>query len=105
MQDFADKKKVNVTDILKVIYPDLSRTNEEIIKVSNNGKNQAKLLEFIDQNYFESVPAEYMNDDLEVFHSKMTEGFYISVDAIYESREDGILRSPSSHGCRRLFSP
>lgn len=89
MQEFANKKNVHVSEILKVIYSDLSKTNEEIIKASNNGRNHQKLLEFIDQNYFESVPAEYMMDDLDTYQTQMTEGFYLSVDAIYESREDG----------------
>ncbi len=88
MVDFYRKKRVTVEDVVAVIYPDLSKANEDIIKISSNGKNIQKILEFIDQNYFETAPAEYMFDDLDSFQMTSVQGLSVSVDAIFDSRED-----------------
>lgn len=88
MTDFYHKKRVTVEDVIQVIYPDLSKANEEIIKISSNGKNIQKILEFVDQNYFETTPAEFMFDDLDSYQMTTVYGFNLSVDAIYDSRED-----------------
>ena len=88
MVDFFHKKRVSVEDVVAVVYPDLSKANEEIIKISSNGKNIQKILEFIDQNYFETTPAEYMFDDLDSFQMSTVNGFSVSVDAVFDSRED-----------------
>lgn len=88
MVDFYRKKRVTVEDVFGVVYPDLSKANEDIVKVSNNGKNIQKMMEFVDQHYFEAAPAEYVFDDLDSFQMTTIQGFSVSVDAIFDSSED-----------------
>lgn len=105
MVDFYHKKRVSVDDVISVIYADLSKANEEIIKISSNGKNTQKILEFIDQNYFETTPSEYMFDDLDAFQMNTIHGFYLGVDAIFDSREDSRSELTSLDGSGCLLHP
>jgi hypothetical protein len=78
-----NRKKICVQDILGMVYKDLAKNDDEVDKLTNNGKSKEKLLTYIDENYFEMVPEHTVLDDFDSFQIPITTGFSLCVDAIF----------------------
>lgn len=87
MKQFTEKRAFSVGDVMNLLYQDLVEKDQDISKMTNNGTEKSKLLEYIDQNYFDQVPEETVTDDFDTLHIPITSGFSLSVDAVHQSKE------------------
>lgn len=88
LKQFLGKTAVGVEEFLDVMYPELEQKHPVLTRLTNGGQNLAKLLEFLDNQYFGKLTSLF--DDIEAFQFEVQEdGLLLAVDAIYQSQEKG----------------
>lgn len=88
MREYDEKPKMDIRDILTVLYGDIVETDANIAASTDGGKSPEKVLAYLDQGFARRQSFALL-DDIEMYQTPATEGVHVSVDAIYENRQDG----------------
>ena len=91
MKIFASKPPTPVTETLIILYNDILITDASLAAVTNNGRDQQALLEYVEQNIFDKKVSDFLYDEQSAYQLNIEEGIKVSVDAIYASQRDSLM--------------
>jgi len=88
MREYDEQSKIGIADVLAALFEDLALIDPGIAARTEGGKSPERVLAYIDET-FSGKQSFALLDDVEAYQSLATEGLYVSVDAIFENRQDG----------------
>ena len=88
LRQFFGKSRLQITEFLEVMFPELAEKHPKLSKLTGGGQNLDRLMDFFEDTYFSNPASLY--DDIDAFQFEVQEdGLLLAVDAIYESQEKG----------------